>query len=282
MTSGLYMSSFFKKYLLRREKISSFLCVGLDPAPEKIPKGYNASDIIQNCLDFLRDIVRATQQYALAYKANCAFFEALGPRGATLFTEILQLVHEEAPGALFIADAKRGDVPHSAAAYAKAFFEEWNCDAITLNPYMGLDCIEPFCAYPEKAVMVVCSSSNPGSSFFQNFGAPPLYLKVAAAVAKQNENTSNLWLVVGATQDSQVLREIRKEAPRVPFLVPGVGQQKGDLTQCLDILGQNLLINVGRTILYASPRTGRIIWRGPKRMRGPAGKDASLFREKQE
>ena len=247
------MSTFFEKYIQRKKKISSLLCVGLDPDPSKIPQGYDTGDIIQACREFLRDIVCATRQYTLAYKANCAFFEGLGSQGMPLFAEVLKIVRQEAPGALFIADAKRGDVPHSAAAYARAFFEELLCDAVTVNPYMGLDCLEAFWSYPEKATMVLCYTSNPGASYFQSLGDPPLYLKVASALARQNEKSRNLWLVVGATQEPQVLEQIRKKAPEVPLLIPGVGSQGGNLTQCLEFLGNNVLINAGRSILYASP-----------------------------
>ena len=248
------MSTFFEKYLENRKKKSSLLCVGLDPDPQNIPEGYDRGDIIQACTEFLGDVIRMTRKYALAYKANCAFFEALGPQGALLFKEVLEIVRREAPGALFIADAKRGDVPHSATAYAKAFFEELDCDALTVNPYMGLDCIEAFCAYDKKAVMVLCYTSNPGASFFQNLGEPPLYLRVARAVAEQEKHRSKLWLVVGATPKAEILRRIREEAPGIPCLVPGIGQQGGNLSQCLDNLGKDLLINVGRSILYASPK----------------------------
>ena len=247
------MSSFFEKYIQRRKQISSVLCVGLDPDPSQIPSGYDISDIIQASREFLQDIICATRKYALAYKANCAFFEALGVQGMLLFSEIIKLVRQEARGALFIADAKRGDVPHSAAAYAKAFFEELDCDALTLNPYMGLDCLSAFWSYSEKATMVLCYTSNPGASFFQTLGDPPLYLKVAASLAKQNESSGNLWLVVGASHEPQVLAQIRKAAPEMPLLVPGVGSQGGNLRQCLESLGNNVLINVGRSILYTSP-----------------------------
>ena len=248
------MSTFFDKYIYRRKQISSLLCVGLDPDPKQLPQDYNTSDIIQACKEFLHDIIRTTCSYALAYKANCAFFEALGPeKGMRLFAEVLKIVRQEAPQALFIADAKRGDVPHSAAAYAKAFFEDLGCDALTVNPYMGLDCIEAFSSYSEKAVMVLCCTSNPGASYFQASGEPPLYLRVAEALAKQNEKSGNLWLVVGATQEAQLLKQIRKQAPKIPVLIPGVGAQGGSLSQCLEFLGRDVLINAGRSILYASP-----------------------------
>ncbi len=249
------MSIFFENYLKRKKEVGSLLCVGLDPLPERLPQGYydQTSDPIGACEEFLGDVIRASRNFAVAYKPNCAFFEALGPAGMELFARIVRLLRYEAPGALIIADAKRSDIVHSAAAYARSFFEQLDCDALTVNPYMGMDCLEAFISYATKATIVLCHTSNPGAAHFQSQGEPKLYVQVARAVALRNEKSKNLWLVVGATKDVQSTVEIRQAAPRVPFLVPGVGQQKGaNSKECIKTMGTNILINVGRSLIYAA------------------------------
>ncbi len=255
------MSTFFNTYKKKKEKIQSLLCVGLDPEPRLLPKGYDGYDDqngqngdIASCYTFLEDIIEATAPFCIAYKANCAFFEALGPKGMEFFYNVIQMVKEKAPDSLFISDAKRGDVEHSAKAYAHAFFGKLNSDAITVNPYIGMDCIEPFLTYKKKATMVLCHTSNRGAHYFQSKGETPLYLEVAKAVAERNRTAKNLWLVVGATQDKKKLNFIREMAPEVPFLIPGVGRQGGDLKKCLDAVGNNVLINVGRSLLYSAKK----------------------------
>lgn len=255
------MSSFFEKYTQRKKKLASVLCLGLDPDPKQIPDFYHRtnSNITQVCQNFIKDIILATREYTIAYKINCAFFEAMGLEGMQLFSEIIKIVRLNAPGALCIVDAKRGDVPHSAAAYAKAYFQSFACDAVTVNPYLGLDCLAPFWEYPQHASMVLCRTSNHGASQFQNIGDPPLYLQIADAINKENQIRKNLWLVVGATNNPEILKQIKTTAPLTPFLVPGVGKQGGDLEQCLELLGTDVLINVGRTILYCTNKGEDIV-----------------------
>ena len=247
------MSSFYDRYSTERRRKGSVLCVGLDPDPARLPEGYDRGDIIPAIRSFLADVIRATGELAVAYKPNLAFFEVLGPRGMELFADVLEEVRSLAPEALIIADAKRGDVGHTAERYAKTFFETYQCDAVTLRPYMGMDTIDPFLAYRERAAIVLCHTSNAGAPEFQESGEPPLYLRMAAAVATRNEETGNLWMVVGATRDPASIRRIRDEAPDVPLLVPGVGAQGGDLEGVLEAAGQDVLIYAGRAILYAAP-----------------------------
>lgn len=251
------MSSFFLRYEQRKKQIKSLLCIGLDPNPEELPAGYAtaSSDAEGACRDFLYEIIDATHNYTVAYKLNCAFFEALGKGGMLLFADVVTFIREKAPEVLIIADAKRGDVSHSATAYARAFFEELSCDSITLNPYMGLDCLKPFLAYaPQKSLMVLCHTSNPGASFFQHHGEPPLYLEVARHISMLNEKQPGLWLVVGATLDAKSIAKIRSVAPNVPFLMPGIGTQGGSITSCLESANTKVLLNVGRSVLYAAKR----------------------------
>ena len=251
------MSIFFEKYIKRKQETTSLLCVGLDPQVSSLPDGYlqeGKGDPISACGEFLKDVICASRDLAVAYKLNCAFFEALGPRGMVLFDEIVRFLRDKAPQILIIADGKRSDIDHSAKAYAYAFFDQLDCDALTVNPYMGMDCLEAFVAYANKATIVLCHTSNAGAKQFQNQGQPKLYLQVARAVAKRNQQSKNLWLVVGATKDKNSLEQIRQAAPDVPFLVPGVGRQGGMVRDCIQSMGNNILINVGRSLIYAAKK----------------------------
>ncbi|MCB1314360.1 MAG: orotidine-5'-phosphate decarboxylase [Leptospiraceae bacterium] len=245
------MSTFYDKFKHYRRQRRSLLCVGLDPVIQKLPPGYDSRDIIENTVSFLSDIIAATKDVAIAYKPNLAFFEVLGPDGMRVFQRTIQTIRSEAPEALIIADAKRGDVGHTARMYADTFFQTYDCDAVTINPYMGFDTIEPFIEDPERAAIVLCHTSNPDADRFQNLGDPALYLEVARSMQSRNEN-QNLWLVVGATRNMESVERIRMAAPDLPFLVPGIGAQGGDLERVLRAAGNNVLINVGRAIMYTA------------------------------
>ncbi len=251
------MSSFYERYDAVRRDRESLLCVGLDPDPDKLPPGYDSGDIIENLRAFLGDIISSTAPYAVAYKPNLAFYEVLGSRGMALFEDVITMIREAASHALIIADAKRGDIGNTASFYAKAFFETYNCDAITLSPYMGLDSLAPFLAdaYADRAVVVLCHTSNPGAPELQDAGEPPLYLRIATKAQERFRTTGrrDFWLVVGATRDAGSIATIRKTAPNVPFLVPGVGAQGGNPHAVLRAAGRDVLINAGRALLYAAP-----------------------------
>lgn len=250
------MSSFYERYDAVRRDRASLLCVGLDPDPARLPTGYDSSDIIESLRAFLGDIIRCTAPYAVAYKPNLAFYEVLGSPGMALFEDVVRMIREAAAHALIIADAKRGDIGNTASFYAKAFFETYNCDAITLSPYMGLDSLDPFLteAYSDRAVVALCHTSNPGAPVLQDAGEPPLFLRIAAAAQERFRTTGrrDLWLVVGATRNADSIAAIRATAPDVPFLVPGVGAQGGDPHAVLQAAGRDVLINAGRALLYAA------------------------------
>ncbi len=249
---------FYERFLANKKKYQSLLCVGLDPLPAKIPEGYGPASSLSSVHDFLADIIHATSQYSIAYKANCAFFEALGPPGMQLFLESIQTIRKEAPHALIIADAKRGDISHSAEAYASAFFGAYDCDALTVNPYIGMDSLEAFLAYPERAVMALCLTSNPGAFFFQNYGQPPLYLHLSRTLEKLYAKHKNIWLVVGATHRAETLAKIREAAPKSPFLMPGIGAQGASIKNCIENAGTNILCNVGRSVLYGAKKKAEV------------------------
>ncbi|WP_218103933.1 orotidine-5'-phosphate decarboxylase [Thermogemmatispora onikobensis] len=250
---------FLEKWQQASSERQSLLCVGLDPELDRLPaplRGGGPEALVRFC----REIVEATLPYACAYKPNLAFFEALGPQGWSLLREVLAAIPPQVP---VIADAKRGDIGHTARAYATAIFEQLGCDAVTVQPYLGYDGVQPFLAYREKLAFVLCRTSNPGAGDFQDLlvqsasgeaQARPLYLAVAERVRQWQERHGNCGLVAGATYPRE-LAAIRERCPTLPLLVPGVGAQGGELEAAvragLDEHGGGMLIAVSRAILYA-------------------------------
>lgn len=243
--------NFIEKLSARAEAVNSWLCIGLDPVLDKLPSFLLTEQ--QPLFVFSKEIIRATQDLANAYKINLAFFEYAGIKGWRALAEILK---EIPSGAIIIADGKRGDIGNSSKYYAKSLFEEWGFDAQTVNPYLGMDAIQPFIDHPEKGVFVLCLTSNPGATDFQRqfVGAEPLFCRVARKVVEANTN-SNCGLVIGATQ-AEDFPALRKLAPSLPFLIPGIGAQGGDLETSIlhgtDRHGNLALINSSRSIIFAS------------------------------
>jgi orotidine-5'-phosphate decarboxylase len=228
---------------------SSFLCVGLDTDPVRLPV------CLQSCDDplweFNRRIIDATRPFCVAYKPNLAFYEAMGVRGWELFEKTVRYIGDSH---FIIADAKRGDIGNTSAYYAKTFFETFSCDAVTVAPYMGEDSVSPFLQFPGKWAILLALTSNAGSADFQ-LGSPgerPLYKKVIHK-AMQWAGPERLMFVIGATHPG-LIRDIREMAPDYFFLVPGVGAQGGEL-RAIAKAGLTkdcgLLINASRSILYA-------------------------------
>jgi orotidine-5'-phosphate decarboxylase len=234
---------------------ASYLCVGLDTDAEKIP-AFLRDQFPDPLWEFNRRIIDATRPYCVAYKPNLAFYEALGTAGWELLEKT---VHYIGPDHFIIADAKRGDIGNTSRLYAKAFFEQLPCDAVTVAPYMGQDSVTPFLGFPGKWVILLALTSNPGSADFQfalQQEGIPLYRKVARQ-AMQWAGPDELMFVVGATHPED-LRQLRQEAPDYFFLVPGVGAQGGDLNAISQAglhAGGGLLVNASRSILYASSGT---------------------------
>jgi orotidine-5'-phosphate decarboxylase len=233
------------------KKKNSYLCVGLDTDLDKIPKHLLKTD--DPVFEFNKQIIDATREFAVAYKPNIAFYEALGPKGWESLQKTLTYIPKEC---FTIADAKRGDIGNTSALYAKAFFENMNFDAITVSPYMGEDSVKPFLDWKNKWVILLALTSNPGSEDFQKLetrGGNDLYQEVIAT-AQRWATPDQLMYVVGATQVDKIAM-IRTIAPDHFFLVPGVGAQGGDL-EAVSKAGMNLqcglLINSTRAILYAS------------------------------
>jgi orotidine-5'-phosphate decarboxylase len=230
------------------------ICVGLDPDIKKFPECVrNHSDPV---IYFNRSIVDATIEYTGAFKLNFAFYESLGADGWRILKETVQYIRQSASDVLIIADAKRGDIGNTADQYAKAIFDELGFDCLTVNPYMGHDSIEPFIQNPKKGAFILCLTSNPGSKDFQYFsdGQFKLFERVAVQVASWDHH-GNCGLVVGATHSSE-MQGIRSIASDLPFLIPGIGAQGGDLESAVRINRQNgfvnSFINVSRSVIYAS------------------------------
>jgi orotidine-5'-phosphate decarboxylase len=229
----------------------SLLCVGLDVHPEKIPSHIMAGP--DPIVTFNSKIIKATADLVMAYKPNLAFYEALGQEGWDVLKRTVAAIPE---GILKIGDAKRGDIGSTAERYAKALFN-LGFDVVTVNPYMGRDSIAPFVVEESKGIFILCLTSNPGSKDFQYLAVSgkPLYHHVAEMAVEWNQN-QNCGLVVGATHPEE-LQAIRKIAPNLPFLIPGIGAQGGDLEASVlagtDSYGEMAIINSSRGILYASP-----------------------------
>ena len=230
-----------------REKNNS-LCIGLDIDPDKFRKGRDTS--LQGMETFGKEVIDGTIDFCPVYKPNFAFFERFGSMGYALLE---RLVDHISGRAIVIADAKRGDIGNTSRQYAQAILDSMGCDAVTISPYMGRDSIEPFIENPEKGVFILGVTSNPGARELQEHGggADPLYKKVIQIANELNES-NNIGLVVGATQ-TEVMEEIRKQSKGMPWLIPGVGTQGGDLETALEISYQNGMgiINISRGILYA-------------------------------
>jgi len=247
------MSPSFAERLARAHATStSLVCIGLDPDPARLPVDLAAQP--EPLYAFNRRIVDASFDIAAAYKPQIAFYSALGAE-AELAASI-RYIRARAPHALVILDAKRSDIGNTAEAYAREAFDRYGADAVTVNPYMGEDSVLPFLSRPDRGAIVLCRTSNPGAPDFQDLQVDglPLYRRVAARAAARWNGRNNLMLVVGATCPRE-MAELRAAHPELPFLVPGIGAQGGDLDATLSAglnrQGTGLLVNSSRGIIYA-------------------------------
>ena len=235
------------------EASRSLVCVGLDPDPSMM--------LLKDVAAFNRAIVDATHDLVGAYKPNLAFYEAMGLDGLKALRSTVEHIRDTAPGVILLGDGKRGDIGNTATAYARAMFEYWKFDAVTVNAYCGKDGVEPFLEYSDRGVFVLCRSSNPGAVDLQDLAvssgadsARPLYQQMALQVGEWDRH-GNAGLVLGATYPEQI-REVRALCPDMPFLIPGIGSQEGALEQAVrngvTAQGRRILVNSSRGIIYAS------------------------------
>ncbi len=239
----------FSKLAASIEKRNSNLCVGLDPAVEKLPEFLSEYD--DPVLEFNTRIIEATQDVACTYKLNTAFYEALGEKGWLTFGETVARIPDDI---YVIADCKRSDVGNSAKQYAQTFFDFFEVDAVTVNPYMGYDSLEPFLSYKGKDAFALTVTSNKGAEDFQlvEVNGRKFYEIVLEKLASWNTN-GNIGAVVGATQGDHLAR-IRKSYPQLPLLVPGVGAQGGSVEAVAEAVageGAPVIVNVSRDIIFA-------------------------------
>ncbi len=239
--------SFGTRYLDASQANQSFLCVGLDPIPELIPHGVDVRE-------FLRTIIEVTKDFVCCYKPNIAFFEQFGREGWDILFSTINSIPEQIP---VLLDAKRGDIGHTAEAYAKAIFDELEVDAVTLNPYLGFDALKPFLSREDRHSFILCRTSNQSAVDLQDLQIDELKLYEKVAQLAQSWNTSNnVGLVVGATYPEEA-RRVRDICPDQLLLLPGVGAQDGDLKLAVQSAvksdGGGILVNASRGILYAQP-----------------------------
>ncbi|HUP83855.1 MAG TPA: orotidine-5'-phosphate decarboxylase [Candidatus Limnocylindria bacterium] len=251
--------SYLDRLTARISAVGTTLCLGVDPDPDSLPAGFSRD--IAGVERFAELLLEAALPRAAAVKFNLAFYEAFGSAGVAALERLRAQVPRDVP---FIADAKRADVASTAARQAVAIFDALGADAVTLNPYLGGEALEPFLSRRDRYGYVLCRTSNPGAAEFQglNVGGQPLFLAVAQRVAGWAAGGAPVGLVVGATAPAE-LAQVRAEAPGLPFLVPGLGAQGGDAGAVLaagpvtagaatQTRGGALLVNVSRGIASAA------------------------------
>jgi len=237
------------------KKKRSFLCIGLDTDIQKLPK--HLLDTSDPVFAFNKEIIDSTHDLAVAYKPNLAFYESLGAEGLISLDKTVKYIREKYPELFIIADAKRGDIGNTSNLYARAFFDHFDFDAVTVAPYMGEDSVKPFMTYLDKWVIILALTSNKGAFDFQFLEDQKTGDKLYESVLKTSQTwgtTNNIMYVVGATK-AENLKEIREIVPEHFLLVPGVGAQGGSLQEVAQY-GMNeqcgLLVNSSRAIIYAS------------------------------
>ena len=238
-----------------KSKLSSIcegpgLCVGLDPVWDRIPEYIRSAP--ESIYAFCTEIIENTYDIAAAYKPNLAFFESFGPDGWRQLEKIIRAVPDDC---LVIADGKRGDIGSTAKSYAVSLFDNLNCDAATVSPYLGGDAIEPFIERADRGAFVLTLTSNPGGSDLQELicNGDPLY-KYVIRLARKINIYGNVGLVIGATKP-ELWSEILDEAVDMPLLIPGIGAQGGDIEALKAVLRSYpapALVNASRSIIYAS------------------------------
>jgi orotidine 5'-phosphate decarboxylase subfamily 2 len=238
--------SYLEKLAARTQQQKTFVCVGLDVDLDKLPAQFKTDS--DPLFAFNKYIIDQTKDFTAAYKPNMAFYEMYGIKGLQSLYKTIEYIPKNIP---VILDAKRGDIGNTSKAYAKAAFEDFQADAITLSPYMGVDSVSPFLEYADKFAYILCLTSNKGSADLQK---PDLYKKVASKINDWNAQYKNCGAVVGATNDTEIA-ELRAIMATGQFLIPGVGAQGGDLEKTVrraaTATKDGFLINSSRGIIYA-------------------------------
>lgn len=252
----------FRDLLQQRWSQGKFLCVGLDSQYDKIPAHLKTNSITADepMITFNKAIIEATHDLVCAYKPNIAFYAAAGAAGLHALRVTIGLIHSIAPEVPIILDAKRADIGDTNVGYVVEAFHDFDADAVTVNPYFGQQALQPFLRLADRGIIVLCRTSNPGAGEFQDLpvgtNGEPLYLHVARQVHEKWNKLGNCCLVVGATAPEQMAR-VRAVTGEMPFLIPGIGKQGGDLAATIangrNSRGQGMIINSSSGIIFASP-----------------------------
>lgn len=243
-----------ERWQARSQAVDSWVCVGLDSDITRLPEPFRSDP--QPQYTFNRWIIEQTYPFVAAYKINVAFYEARGEAGLGELRLTLDYLRKYTPSAFTICDAKRGDIGNTNEAYVTAFFDNLGFDAITLHPYVGREALNPFLERSDKVCILLCRTSNPGAGEIQDLMVEqmPLWLWIARQVAQHWNRNGNCMLVVGATYPDE-MRQIRAAAGDIPFLVPGIGTQGGDVSAVvragMNSQGHGLIINASRSIIFA-------------------------------
>ena len=251
--------NFLSKLKKRWDSADSLLCVGLDPQIDRIPEVLRSKH--SPYFEFCKEIVDATHEFVCAFKPQAAYFSAVGAE--TELEELISYIKNVYPEIPVILDAKRGDIGSTAALYAQEAYQRYGADAVTVNPYLGFESIEPYMNYSDKGIVVLCRTSNAGSDWLQKSETDsiPVYQRVAQQVAEWNE-AEQFILVTGATYPEELGR-VRQIVGDMPLLVPGIGAQGGDieavLKNGLNKESTGLIISSSREILYAHEKVEHLV-----------------------
>lgn len=271
-------TSYISKLNAAWQKNNSLLCVGLDPDLTKLPAYFQQHP--EGIVEFCRAIIDATAEFACAFKPQIAYFSAVGAE--LQLEKICTYLRDYYPHTPIILDAKRGDIGATAEQYAKEAFLRYGADAVTVNPYMGFDSVEPYLKWKEKGCIVLCRTSNPGGSDLQFLpvNGRPLYQHVADLVANKWNSNGQCSLVVGATFPDEI-RQVRQIVGDMPLLVPGIGAQGGDVAATV-VAGKTaqggMMINSSRAILFAPTNDGESFDQAARRVALQTRDDINSYR----
>jgi orotidine-5'-phosphate decarboxylase len=251
--------SFIQRLQQAWQRNDSLVCVGLDPEPARFPAALR--DNPDAIFTFCRDIVDATADLVCCFKPQIAYFAA--HRAESTLERLIAHIHTQHPGVPVILDAKRGDIGSTAQHYVTEAFDRYGADAVTVNPYLGRDSLQPFLDRADKGVIILCHTSNPGAGDLQELvlanGGHKLYQHVAQRVARDWNAHGNCALVVGATYPQELAEVRRIVGDDIPLLIPGIGAQGGDVAAVVhngkNSTGTGLIVSSSRAILYAGAGT---------------------------
>ncbi len=271
-------TSYISKLTQAWQKNNSLLCVGLDPDLTKLPAQFQTQP--DGIFEFCRAIIDATADLACAFKPQIAYFSAL--RAEPQLEQICAYLRDNYPQLPIILDAKRGDIGATAEQYAREAFERYGADAVTVNPYMGFDSVEPYLKWQDKGCIVLCRTSNAGGSDLQflQVNGRPLYQHVADLVANKWNRNGQCSLVVGATFPEEI-QKVRQIVGAMPLLVPGIGAQGGDIAATVaagKTADGGMMINSSRAILFAKPVDGENFSQAARRVALHTRDEINLYR----